>query len=357
MSAYPFETTLTLKPQARFDVIDVAAALKAHCGDIFSGYHKTLYCSLHTTAGYLDQRLCARLCNSRSHLERFFRAFQQVFPPDAGYYHDRLALRTELSEAQRQDEPLNGDAHLTFMGAGLQNCVTYINRPGTPPVYFIDLDGMYHNVQRSRYTRVLAYNHEVSVHTAHMTIPMSHHAIDSVNLKDPRFGFFDQLDALVHRYEVHKGRVDIALGRKEQHAGLTVNEYENLLMQKDLVEVLKDPLRYMARKGKSFLSDPAAMPGKAKHYALYDLVHIFNELMSTLQVGQSVIERIVSRVFALPAVRFLGMKRTMSWLVSGSEAHGAGKLVQGTYQSPILVQWQQAPQRQRLLDITITRFQ
>ena len=356
MNTKPCEITLTLKPEARFDVIDVAAAIKANCSDIFSHYRKTLYCSLHTTAGYLDQRICARLCHSRSHLEQFFRAFQQMFPPNAGYYHDRLALRTELSEAQRHYESQNADSHLTFMGAGLQNCVTYFNRPGMP-VYFIDLDGMYHNVQRSRQTRVLAYNRASVVHTAHMAIPMSHHAIDSVNLKDPRFGFFDQLDALLHRYDVHKGRVDISLSRQEQHAGLTVNEYENLLMQKDLVEVLKDPLRYMARKGKSFLSDPAAMRSKAKHYAIYDLVHIFNELMNTLQVGQSVIERLVSRVFSFPAARFLGMKRTMSWLVSNSEAHGAGTLVQGTYQSPILIQWQKAPQRQRSLDITITRFQ
>ena len=84
MNTYPFEMTLMLQPQARFDVIDVAAAVKAQYGNIFSGYHKTLYCSLHTTAGYLDQRICTRLCNSRSHLERFFGAFQQVFPPDAG---------------------------------------------------------------------------------------------------------------------------------------------------------------------------------------------------------------------------------------------------------------------------------
>ena len=95
-------------------------------------------------------------------------------------------------------------------------------------------------------------------------------------------------------------------------------------MQKDLVEASKDPLRYMARKGKSFLSDPVAMRSKAKHYAIYDLVHIFNELMKQLQVGQSVIERLASRLFSFPAARFLGMKRTMSWLVSNSEAHGAG---------------------------------
>jgi hypothetical protein len=150
--------------------------------------------------------------------------------------------------------------------------------------------------------------------------------------------------------------VDISLARKEQHAGLTVNEYENLLIQKDLVEVLKDPLMYVARKGKSFLSDPSAMRGKAKNYATYDLVHIFNELMDALQVGRSVIERIVSRVFSVPASRFLGMKRNISLLVSNREATGAGRLVQGTYQSPILIQWQKPQHQERYLDIAITRF-
>jgi thiamine phosphate synthase YjbQ (UPF0047 family) len=354
MNANPFEMTLTLKPEARFDVIDVATAMEEQCGDIASRYRKALYCSLHTTAGYLDQRICWRLHNSRSHLEPFFRAFQRLFPPEAGYHHDRLELRTELSETQRQYEPPNADSHLTFMGAGLKNCVTYINRPGMP-VYFIDLDGTHQNVQRHRQTRVLAYNQETVVHTQRIAIPMSHHAIDSVNLKDPRLEFFAQIDALLHAYDIQKGRVDIALGRKEQHAGLTVNEYENLLIQKDLVEVLQDPLRYMARKGKSFLSDPAAMYGKAKNYATYDLVHIFNELMSLLQVGHSVVERIAAHVLSVPASRFLGMKRHLSLLVSNNDTNGIGKMVQGTYQSPILIQWQKAPQR--ILDITITRFQ
>ena len=40
-----------------------------------------------------------------------------------------------------------------------------------------------------------------------------------------------------------------------------------------------------------------------------------HEVMNALQVYQSVIERIVSRVFSVPMVRFLGMQKTMSWLV------------------------------------------
>ncbi len=353
--SHPFEVTLTLQPEARFDVINVAAAIKEGFGDLTSRYRKALYCSLHTTAGYLDQSICARLRNSRSHLEPFFRAFQNLFPPDAGYYHDRLQLRTELSDEQRQSEPQNADSHLTFIGAGLKNCVTYFNRPNMP-VYFIDLDGIYQNIRRSRQTTILAYNNEEIVHTERITIPMSHHSIDSINLKDPRYGIFEQLDSLLNRYDIEKGRVDITLARKEQHAGLTVNEYENLLIQRDLVEVLKDPLRYVARKGKSFFSDPSAMRGKAKNYATYDLVHIFNELMDALQVGQSVIERIVSKVLSVSARRFLSMKRNVSLLVSNGVDDGAGRLVQGTYQSPILIQWKKAQHRERYLDVTITRF-
>jgi thiamine phosphate synthase YjbQ (UPF0047 family) len=355
MTSRPFEITLTLIPKARFDVIDVAAKIKQKFGDRISQYRKTLYCSLHTTAGYLDQRICARLRYSKKHLEPFFRAFQSLFPPDAGYYHDRLQLRAELSEEQRQCEPQNADSHLTFIGAGLKNCVTYLNRPGTP-VYFIDLDGIYQDLRRNRRTTVLAYNAEEVVHTARIAIPMSDHAIDSINLKDPRYGFFDQLHSLLGAYDIEKGRVDISLGRHEQHAGLTVNEFENLLIQKDLAEVLKDPLRYVTRKGRSFLSDPAAMPGKAKNYATYDLVHIFNELMDALQVGRSVIEKIVSRVLSVPASRFLGMKRNISLLVSNGEQSGKGRLVQGTYQSPILIQWRKAPERTRYLEVTMTRF-
>jgi thiamine phosphate synthase YjbQ (UPF0047 family) len=355
MASHPFEVQLTLVPQARFDVINVAETIREKFDDLFSEYRKALYCSLHTTAGYLDQTICARLRNSKTHLEPFFHAFQRLFPPGAGYYHDRLQLRTELSEEQKQCEPTNADSHLTFIGAGLKNCVTYINRRGMP-VYFIELDGKYQDIRRHRRTTILAYNTEEVVHTDRLAIPMSDHSIDSINLKDPRYGLFDQLQALLEEYDIEKGRVDITLDRKELHAGLTVNEFENLLIQKDLTEVLQDPLRYVVKKGKSFLSEPALIPGKFKYYATTDLVHIFNEMMDALQVGRSVIEKIVSRVLSVPASRFLGMKRNISLLVSNGEEHGKGRLVQGTYQSPILVQWRKTPQRTRYLDVTITRF-
>src|SRR3712207_9360267 len=48
--------------------------------------------------------------------------------------------------------------------------------------------------------------------------------------------------------DLTKGRLRIALAPGERHAGLTVNEYETLLMRHDLSEVLRDPLRFMAEK-------------------------------------------------------------------------------------------------------------
>ena len=103
-------------------------------------HKRALYCSLHTTAGYLDQSLSARLRHDENRLAKFIHSFRTVFPQGAAYRHDRMELRTELTEAQREVEPRNADSHLTFMGAGLRNCVTYRNVPDAP-VYFIDLDG------------------------------------------------------------------------------------------------------------------------------------------------------------------------------------------------------------------------
>ena len=56
------------------------------------------------------------------------------------------------------------------------------------------------------------------------------------------------------------GRIDISLAPNEHHAGLTVNEYETLLMKHDLAEVLRNPLRFMAEKGKHMPSQPQGHP-------------------------------------------------------------------------------------------------
>jgi thiamine phosphate synthase YjbQ (UPF0047 family) len=284
----------------------------------------------------------------------FIRAFQKLFPPDANYHHDQLQLRTELTEEERQREPRNADSHLTFIGSGLRNCVTYTNRRGRP-VYFIDLDGILKNGRRTRYTKALGYNEEEVVHRGRLAVPVSRHPIDSVNLKDPRNGFLEQIAEWLDRCGIDKGRVDVALDPHERHVGLTVNEYETLLMRHDLAEVLRDPLRMLARQGKHMLRNPMAIPSKTMGYARYDFVHILNELMDAFHVSESVVEKILIPFLKVPA-RFLRLRRSISLLVSDADGAGRGRVVQGRYQSPILVQWQRPDNQVRHVDVTISRF-
>jgi hypothetical protein len=351
MAAQPVELDLTLTPSSRFDAIDVAARVRHEFGDALGGCRRVVYCSLHTTAGYLEQSLSTRLENRRDRLDPFIRAFQGLFPPGADYLHDQLQLRRELSADQRQCEPRNGDSHLTFIGSGLRNCVTYQHRPAEP-VYFMDLDGVNDGEPRRRRTRVLGYSSEEAVGKTLAEVPVSRHPIDSVNLADPRFGVLEQARELVSHCGVSRGRIDITLEPGENDAGITVNEYETLLMRHDLAEVLQDPLKFAARQGKRMLQDPLSIPSKSWGYARYDLVQVLNELMDALRVTESALERLVAKVMAVPARRFLRLKRSVSLLVSDA----GGGIVRGTYQNPILIQWAAARRSSRVLELTLVRF-
>jgi len=140
---------------------------------------------------------------------------------------------------------------------------------------------------------VIGFRHETVVAHTRIEVPLSRHPIESVNLKDPRLGVYDQLRDFVARAGVGPGRLHVALDPGERHAALTVNEFETLLMKHDLRAVLRDPLRFMAAQYRSVLANPRAVPGKA----------------------------------------------------------------QGTYQSPILVQWQCSPRPARVLHVTLTRLE
>jgi hypothetical protein len=50
------------------------------------------------------------------------------------------------------------------------------------------------------------------------------------------------------------------------------------------------------------------------------------------------------------------MKRSVSLLVTDRELTGQGKIAEGPYQCPILVQWARADGRQRSLEMTLTRL-
>lgn len=355
MPSAPVEVALTVRPRSRIDLLDVRRRVSETHGDVLEPFPLALYTSFHTTAGYLDQSLATRLNRNRGGLGSYLSFFRTVFPEGAGYKHDELDLRTELSEAERRTEPLNADSHLAFISAGLRSCVAYRGR-NAEPVYFIDLDGVYRGQVRRRVTTVLGYSTEEEVARDRVTVPMSVHPVDSVSLRDPRFGVFERCQELVGRHGVAKGRVRLALAPGEEHAGLTVNEYETLLMRHDLAEVLGDPLRFMAEKSRHMLSDPRAIPNKTINYAKYDLVRMCNELFDVLHLSDSVVERTLSRFFVAPARRFLQVKRSVSLPVSDRETPGAGRLAQGRYQSPILMQWRRNEPRARVIDVTLTRF-
>ena len=354
MSLAPVEFTLELKPRARVDVIDVRRVVLSRYGDALEAYPRALCCSFHTTAGYLDQSLAARL-QQRKGIMPYIDVFRTMFPEGAGYEHDKIERRLELSDAQRPTEPLNADSHLAFMAGGLRTCVSYRNRPDEP-VPFIDLDGINDGKPRRRVTSVLGYTHEVTVAQTRLTVPVSGHAVDSVNLKDPSLGIYDQCAALVAEHGVEKGRIRLTLAPGERHAGLTVNEYETLLMRHDLSDVLRDPLRFMAEKAGHMLGNPRAIPAKTLDYAKYDLVRVFNGLVDALGLRESLVESVLSRAIAMPAARFLRMKRSVSLLVSDRHSSGRGAIVEGIYQSPILVQWNRGSRQARTLDVTLTRF-
>ena len=98
-------------------------------------------------------------------------------------------------------------------------------------------------------------------------MPVSRHPIDSVNLADPRLGVVDAINELLARGGPREGTRRHRARPPERHAGLTVNEYETLLMQHDLIEVLRDPLKFAALKGRHMLDDPLAIPSKTLNYA------------------------------------------------------------------------------------------
>ena len=346
----PSKLRLTLAPQRRFEAFDVAARV-AEAGNLLRRYQRVLFCSPHTTAGYLDRSLALRMQNRYDLLSQFFRAFRALFPQGAEYSHDQMDLRTELTDAQKVVEPRNGDSHLTFIGARMRNCVTVRTDPAVP-VHFIDLDGATAAFRRERKTTILGFDRERPVAQMSVSIPVSKHPIDSINLADPRLGLLESVDDLLRRLGVEHARVDLIVDSAERNVGLTVNEYETLLIQNDLMDVLKDPLRFARIKGRHLIDDPLSIPAKTVSYAQYDAVRMLNSLMEALGIDQSSFERLVAKMLSVPARCFFRSRR-VSFLATPEEGQGTSQLVRGPYQSPILVQWQSAEREARNLDVTI----
>jgi thiamine phosphate synthase YjbQ (UPF0047 family) len=347
------DLTLELAPRARFDVVELRSRLPAEYRDALAPYPSCLYWSAHTTAGFLDRSLIARLGAAR--VATYVDVFRRIFPEGAGYAHDRLDKRADLDPAQRAVEPKNADSHLAFIAGGLRPCVTHPNRDGET-VYFVDLDGVNEGRPRRRHTRVIGFRNEVVVAQQRIEVPVSRHPIESVNLKSPKLGIHEHLADFVKRSGVGMGRLHLALDPGERHAALTVNEYETLLMKHDLTAVLREPLRFMAAQYRGLVANPRAVPGKALAHAKYDLVRVLNSGIETLRLQGSIVEKVLARTLAVPAARFFRMRRSVHLLVAEREDGGRG-FVEGTYQSPILVQWQRSPKPNRVIHATLTSLE
>ena len=157
----------------------------------------------------------------------------------------------------------------------------------------------------------------------------------------------------MQRHGVTSGRVRLELPRGERQAGLTVNEYETLLMRHDLADVLRNPFRFAAEKG----GTAGASAGDSVEGARLREVRHGSRAQSgpgSTGLRESLLERLFARAIAVPAGRFLRMKRSVNLRVR--ESDGRGVIADGRYQSPILVQWRRADQRVRTLDATLTRF-
>jgi hypothetical protein len=119
--------------------------------------------------------------------------------------------------------------------------------------------------------------------------------------------------------------------------------------------VLGNPLRFVAEKYRHALANPRAVPAKTLGYAKYDLWRVVNTGLDRLGLRGSVVERLMARTVAVPAARFFRMRRSVNLLVALDET-GTPSIVEGTYQSPILVQWQLAPRQTRVVDVTLSEL-
>ena len=350
----PLQLALDITPQSRLALTDVRSHAAEQTGDELDQYKHCFYSSLHTTAGYLPQSLQRRLVGGRESITSYLDVYRTLFPEQGGYRHDELGERTDLTAEQRLCEPLNGDSHLRFILGGLRACVSHRVRPD--PVYFVDLDGVSAGTPRSRTTVLVSYNDEIEVARTHLHVPTSAHPIDTVNLKDPRYGLHEELRDFIARHASGKGRLKLELAPDERHACLTVNEYETLLMRHDLAEVLREPFRFAAEKARHVWKEPRAVPLKARAYATYDLVQALNQLVDVVGLPTSRIEQWISRALATPAERLFGVKRSIDLLVSDTNPTGRPVLVEGIYQSPILIHWRAAAVRNRKLTVSLTEF-
>lgn len=319
MPAAPQHVTVSLRPERRVAVMPVQKAVR-HAAPEVLAYPHVLYSAHHTTAGFLDAETRTQIGANAEAVHRFLKPYHVLFPYGAGYQHDQMHLRTELRPEQRRCEPRNADAHLVYMGAGLVSCT---HTTPEERLSLIDLDGVNHETEHHRTRRVTAvgFSEATPVDAFTIPVPAPQQPVGTTSLRDPRLGLMAQIQAALTEHAVSYGCVRLALTGPPAGAALVVNEYEPQLMQHDLTRVLRAPHAF---------STAACVPAGAEQTSASEVAPPPVHTPEDLRLSAAL--RLMVRPPAPPA---------------GSQ------IVQGRYQSPILLHWTARP---RTVQATVMRY-
>ena len=311
--------TICLRPPRRHAVLPVRTAVRRACPAVLQ-QPQVAYSAHHTTAGFLDAEVRAQIGPSEAAIRQFLAPYHMFFPYGADYQHDQMHLRTELRPEQRRCEPRNADAHLAYIGAGLVACLQTVP---TEPLALVDMDGVNKETGRHRTRRVTAvgFTEARTVAEFDVTVPAPSRTVGATSLRDPRLGLIARIHAVLAEHAVHFGCVQLALTDDPDDAALVVNEYEKQLMRYDMTQVLRAPRYFQS-------TEQVPVPASA------------------------MVENPGTRAPATeePALRLQG---TVRLLVRPPADNGTSRLVQGRYQSPIVLH--RTP-RERTIRVTVMRY-
>lgn len=331
----------------------------------FSSFDQVALCSLHTTAGFLEQSFAEKLEGHPEGVEWLVRSANRLFPEGAPYWHDRMELRHELSAEQRKCEPLNADSHLAFICLGLCSCALYTFDPDHP-IYFIDLDGEFQGTFRSRKSIAVGFNRTDCVHEEVIEVEMPEKIRCALDLSK----YFHHLRAHIATHKIDQGLITMELVSDEKNAGITVNEFETLLVERDVTDVLMNPLKYMLHNASELARHPLILPGKAKNVLVYELhlairdglrlasrsVSAIEYMADRLGVHLPLLEHVIDRLATPLEARWMNLGSKVQFLIDPDHKGPYGPIVTGRYQSPILIQWRRPDADIRRVNLRLLRF-
>ena len=151
---------------------------------------------------------------------------------------------------------------------------------------------------------------------------------------------------------------------------MTVNEYETLLIERDVAGVLLSPLKYMVREAPGVMRAPGTLPRKARRFLAYEIPTLLREALTGASRKVSAIERmieslglqlhfleeVVDKLAAPQEANWMNLGAAIRLMINGSDEDDTGRLVLGPYQSPILIQWRRAERPVRTVRLRLWRY-